>query len=526
MSGIDEPLITEATALLQDSHTTATPSHGKRTTAWYWSWKPSYWAAVVVIFLVFLSSGTTAALTPVFLRELFCERGIPKLFPIHSGQDNGSTLSIGDDKCNSAEYSAAIAKFIGVIVMFQAISMTISLRYWSALSDRIGRKKVMLICMTGMSISNVVLVIVRLNKDASLHLLYLAVIIEGATGSGGLMDILSHAYCSDLTLPEERTVIFGRIMAGSYAGLAIGSALGGIAAEKLGLDFLFIWLSPGIALLSTIYVMLIPESLTAETLTKTRGNQSQSTVIQVESSQDPDAKKLERLTFKDHVMSFIKGFTPEILPNRLAGKHGVLLLMLTTSFAVSAIVAVNTLAPTYLLYRFRWSEAKLSYIFTIVGASRLLSMTFFLPYVKRLAPHDALTNPVANINFDLKLVIVGLFVESLTFFLYGITPVGEGFYLGAALSSLGSIFNPASRGIVSQSVAPELIGETLGTYATLEVIASTLAPLAAGWLYGITLETWPSAVFHLSSLIVLISCASAFSVFLTHNKAMRSAQTM
>ncbi|KAG0015411.1 hypothetical protein BGZ80_009880 [Entomortierella chlamydospora] len=346
--------------------------------------------------------------------------------------------------------------------------------------------------MIGMSISNVVLVFVRLNKDASLHLLYLAVIIEGATGSGGLMDILSHAYCSDLTLPEERTIIFGRIMAGSYAGLAIGSALGGIAAEKLGLNFVFIWLSPGIVILSTIYVMLIPESLTTETLTKNRSNQSQSTVIQVESSQDTDAKKLERLTFKAHVMSFIKGLTPETLPNRLAGKH----------------------------------SAKLGYIFTIAGTSRLLSMTFFLPYVKKLAPHDALTDPVVNINYDLKLVIAGLFIESLTFFLYGITPVGEGFYLGAALSSLGSIFGPASRGIVSQSVAPELIGETLGTYATLEIIASTLAPLVGGWLYGITLETWPSAVFHLSGLIVLFSCASAFSVFLTHNKAMRSTQTM
>ncbi|KAF9353702.1 hypothetical protein BGX26_008544 [Mortierella sp. AD094] len=526
MSGIDEPLITETTALLQDSHTTTTASHGKRITAWYWPWQPSYWAAIVFTFLVALSSGTTTALTSIFLRELFCERGIPKVFPIHNGQDNGSILRNSEDKCNSAEYSAAIAKFLGLAAMLAALAMTISLRHWSALSDRIGRKRTILISLAGMIISNAIFVFVRLYKDVNLYFLYLGVIIEGATGGGGLMDILSHAYCTDLTLPEERTVVFGRIMAGSYAGLAVGSTLGGIAAEKFGLNFVFIWFSPGLVFLSFVYVMLIPESLTAETLTKNRGNQSQPTVIQVENSQEPGTKESERPTLKAHIESLIKGLAPEKLPNRLAGKHSILLLMLTTALAMAAIVGANSLIPTYLLYRFRWSEAKLGYVFTVIGISRLLSMTFFLPYVKKLAPHSALADPAASINYDLKLVVAGLFIESLTFFLYGITPVGEGFYLGAALSSLGTMFSPASRGIITQSVAPESIGETLGTFVTLEVFAVMVAPLAGGWLYSITLEIWPSAVFYLSGLIGLSSCALAFSVFLTHNKAMRYPQTM
>ncbi|KAF8950488.1 hypothetical protein BGZ46_004489, partial [Entomortierella lignicola] len=437
----DDPLVTETTALLRDNaitptNTTATTLaiHEEWKPTWYWPWKPSYWTAIILTFLYNLTSGTTGGLLTIFLRELFCERGIPRLFPIFGGSQNGSLIKSDDPNCDSAEYSIAIAKFVGIATTIAAI-----------------------------------MVYVRVNNEANTLWIIVAVVIEGITGSAALLDTLIHAYCSDLTLPEERTVVFGRILAGSYAGLAIGSALGGIVAGKFGLSFLFAWVSPAMMLMVFVYTLLIPESLTAATLTKNREIQGQSTVILVDETEQPDPKQ-DKPSFKEYITSFINGFMPEKLPNRLAGKYSIPLLMLTCTIASLAITASNFIAPTYILYKFRWSEASMSLLYSIIGLSRLATMTFFLPYVRKLAPHSALTDPATSINYDLKLVTIGVFIESTTFFLYGATPIGEGFYLGGMISSFGTMYAPAARGILTQSVAPEQVGETLGNIVTLDVL--------------------------------------------------------
>jgi hypothetical protein len=63
---------------------------------------------------------------------------------------------------------------------------------------------------------------VRLHKGMNLYFIVLAESIEGATGSMLTLSSLLYAYASDVTTPEERTVVFGRIFAGMYAVIALG----------------------------------------------------------------------------------------------------------------------------------------------------------------------------------------------------------------------------------------------------------------------------------------------------------------
>ncbi|KAF8966697.1 hypothetical protein BGZ46_000336 [Entomortierella lignicola] len=354
-SSIDDPSVTEITALLQDNAiipttTTASPViHEEWKPTWYWPWKPSYWPAIVLVFLLNLTAGSIAALSTIFLRELFCERGIPKLFPIFGDSKDGSIINPDDPNCESAEYSIAIAKFVGVSVTMAAILVTLTLRYWSALSDRIGRKRTILICNLGVAVSCAIQVYVRVNSEVNVLWLLFAVVIESLTGAGALLDALIHAYCSDLTLPEERIVVFGRIFAGSYAGLAAGSAIGGIAAEKFGLDFVFIWLAPSLLFLLCLYSMIMPESLTAATMSKNRENYKKSAVILVDETEQPDPKKQEKRSLKEHITSFINGFMPDKLPNRLAGKYSIPILMLSGTIATGAIIGNPPFSFRYFL---------------------------------------------------------------------------------------------------------------------------------------------------------------------------------
>ncbi|KAF9176379.1 hypothetical protein BGZ49_006327, partial [Haplosporangium sp. Z 27] len=63
----------------------------------------------------------------------------------------------------------------------------------------------------------------------------------------------------------------------------------------------------------------------------------QPTVILVDETEQPDPKKQEKSSFKEYITSFINGFMPEKLPNRLAGKYSIPLLMLTCTIASLAI---------------------------------------------------------------------------------------------------------------------------------------------------------------------------------------------
>lgn len=60
------------------------------------------------------------------------------------------------------------------------------------------------------------------NKGASLYLFWVASILEGSVGSVLSIIALAHAYASDVTVPEERTVVFGRVIAAWYTGMGIG----------------------------------------------------------------------------------------------------------------------------------------------------------------------------------------------------------------------------------------------------------------------------------------------------------------
>ncbi len=163
----------------------------------------------------------------------------------------------------------------------------------------------------------------------------------------------------------------------------------------------------------------------------------------------------------------------------------------------------------------------MSYVTAIQGLSRLVSLTILLPVVKRYAPQHSIPNPKSSINFDLKVAVLGLLLESATMFIYCVATVGELFYLAGMTGAIGSLFFPAIRGIVSQSVSPEKVGKTMGTLATFESLAAVLAPVLFATVYSKTLEVWPSAIFLVATALTLSAMALAITVLVQQSRAMQ-----
>ncbi|KAF9353126.1 hypothetical protein BGX34_011789 [Mortierella sp. NVP85] len=421
------PRVTETTALLNNAPPSQPRDKSPSATAWYWPWQPSYWAILPTIFLTGLFITPAAIMLPPLLKNLFCERGIPGLVAVHPHPNNQDPPN-----CDSAEYSAAVAKFFSIVVSFAAGFVTLTARFWSSLSDRIGRKRVLLIGSFALVLSQTLTLVVIHFRGASLYLFWLSGIVEGLSGSVLTIVALTHAYAADVTAPEKRTVVFGRIMAAYYAGVGLGAAWAGIVVKEFDLVAVF-WLIPILGLVNTLLLLLIPESLTWKPKTLP-DSQSLDTLVTV-ADENPAMK--QDASIASRVEAFVRSFVPEQLPNTLGVKHGATKIMIVGFLALSAIIGVTYQAPIYLMFRFHWPEAQLGLIATIQGLSRFIVLTSFLPLLKLFVPEGS--NAASNIEFDLKVMMAATFLEAGTLFMYGVATIGELFYLGKELFRHGAL---------------------------------------------------------------------------------------
>ncbi len=144
------------------------------------------------------------------------------------------------------------AFFVTLLTSVYAICVFFVAPGLGALSDRYGRRPILLICLLGSSIGYLIFGI-----GGSIWVLFLGRIIDGVTG-GSISTIF--AYFADITPKEERTKYFGWISAIAGIGAAIGPTLGGVLA-KFGYA-VPMYFGAIITLLNFIYgILYMPESL-------------------------------------------------------------------------------------------------------------------------------------------------------------------------------------------------------------------------------------------------------------------------
>ncbi len=120
------------------------------------------------------------------------------------------------------ERLGARPELITLIIAAHPLSQSLAMPLWGSMSDRRGRRPVLLASMLGHAAAYVLLAYAN-----SLWLLLLARVLSGAT-SANLST--AYAYIADVTSPEERAGAMGRVSSAFGLGFAIGPALGGLLA--------------------------------------------------------------------------------------------------------------------------------------------------------------------------------------------------------------------------------------------------------------------------------------------------------
>src|ERR1700720_3462089 len=151
--------------------------------------------------------------------------------------------------------TARAAEIFGLFGTAWALMQFLFSPILGGLSDRFGRRPVVLLSNFGLALDYVLMALAP-----SLTWLFVGRVISGITSAS---ISTSFAYIADITPPERRAAVFGKVGAAFGAGFILGPAIGGLLG---GMDpRLPFWVAAGLSFANTLYGLLVlPESLAKE----------------------------------------------------------------------------------------------------------------------------------------------------------------------------------------------------------------------------------------------------------------------
>ncbi len=327
-----------------------------------------------------------------------------------------------------------------------------------ALSDRFGRRTVLLLSIAGLGTMFLLCGVVR-----SLPALLLARVVGGALASNVSV---ANAYVADITTPENRAKSFGLVGAAFGLGFILGPMIGGLVGG-IGIRLPF-FIAAGLSLMNFLYgLFVLPESLP------------------VERRRPIDFKKANPLGALSG-LARVKGVGLLVAVIGLAG--------LAQAILIGIWVLFNT-------YRFGWGPPENGASFFVFGAMSTIVQGGLLGWLlEKLG--------------ERRLVLAGLATSTLAYLGYGLATHGWMMYAILVLSLLAFAVASAMNAVVSQAVPPDQQGVTMGSLSSLNSVAAVIGPLVGVTVFARVSRLPPSDVrvgapFFLSSVLSALALGVA-----------------
>lgn len=314
------------------------------------------------------------------------------------------------------------ATFVGIFASSWALMQLLASPIQGALSDRYGRRPVILISNCGMGLNYMLMALAP-----NLAVLWIGRLISGAC-AGSVPAAM--AYLADVNPPERRAAGFGLIGAGFSVGFMVGPALGGFIGA-LGPRAPF-WAAACLSLVNFLYgTFVLPESLS------------------------PDRRAPIELWRLNPVGALYA----------LSRSYPALTGMLAVNFLLAfAQLGPNNIFVLYALQWYRWRSPQVG-LFMTVGAMAGLVVQVFL-----------VARAVQGLG-ERRCLVVGASLSIVGLVLYGLARTGAAFWLGVPFIALGAIAGPAWASLMSRQVGPTEQGRLAGANSCLQSMSTIISPL-------------------------------------------------
>ncbi|OFI48223.1 tetracycline resistance MFS efflux pump [Floricoccus tropicus] len=326
-----------------------------------------------------------------------------------------------------------------------------------AMSDRYGRRPILLISLLGASLGFFIF-----GLGGALWVLFLGRIIEGITG-GSIGTIF--AYFADITPTEERTKYFGWVSAIVGVGTILGPTLGGLISAQFG-NSAPMFFGSLLALLNALYgYFYMPESLKSE-------NRSG----QISISQFNPLSQLKYIFSISTIQRLLLAAT----------------LLWISSASIQAVFS------QFSIDTFNWNPALIGLMFSIMGLQDIISQSLIMPQMLKFMS-------------DKQIASTGIVAEVIGYTLMAIsiiTAIPVILVVGVFIYGFGdSVFGPSFNGLLSKSVGASEQGRVQGGVQSIQSLTRIFGPLIAGQIYILLGHSAPAimgAVLLFIAFIVII----------------------
>ncbi len=345
---------------------------------------------------------------------------------------------------------SSAAYWVGIFGTAFAIVQFFSAPIQGALSDRFGRRPVILLSCLGLGVDFVFMALAP-----NLAWLFVGRIISAVTSASFTT---ANAYIADVTTPENRAKSFGMIGAAFGLGFIIGPVIGGLLGD---IDHrLPFWFSAALALINFCYgLFVLPESL-------------------------PKERRSARFDW-----AHAKPMGSVHLLREYPQIWGLVAVVFLANFAHYVYPS------TFVLFAdesFGWKEKQAGYVLALVGVfSVIVNAVLVGKLVKRLGERRA-------ILFGLSCGVVG-------FLIYGFAGVGWVFLAGLPISALWAIATPATQAMITRQVGADMQGRIQGALSSLVSLAGIAAPALFAGSFGYFIG--PQAPVRLPGIAFLLASA-------------------
>nr|WP_320409100.1 tetracycline efflux MFS transporter Tet(30) [Devosia sp. Root685] len=336
----------------------------------------------------------------------------------------------------------------GAMLAVYAVMQFIFSPILGALSDRFGRRPVLLLSLAGTLIDYLVMALTPLG--------WVLVVGRAMAGITSANMAVASAYITDITPPDQRAQRFGLIGAVMSMGFIIGPVIGGVmGAWWLRSPFLIAALFNGLNLAVALFVL--PESRKA-------------------ADGIFDWKQLNPLA----PLVWLWNFKP-------------LLPMVIVSVVFGLIAAVpGTIWVLYGAERFGWDSVHMGISLSVFGVSGALAQAFLVgPLTKRFG--------------DLGTLMIGVAFDTLAYTLMAFAYQSWMGYAVAPLFALGGVAMPALQSLLTSRVSDEQQGQLQGVLASLMSLAGIIGPVLTTAIFFSTRSIWIGTVWIVGAALYLLA---------------------
>lgn len=352
--------------------------------------------------------------------------------------------------------AAQIAGAVGALATLFALVQFFAAPVIGALSDRFGRRPIVLASNIGLGVDFAVMALAP-------NLAWLAAgrLLSGmASGSGPA----ACAYLADVTNPSRRASTFGVMFGVQALGATLGPAIGGLlSATDLRAPF---WLASALCLLNASYgLFVLPESLPRE----------------------------QRAAFSWMHANPIGALM------WLVRTYPRLSVMIVVAFLLSlASQGANSITVIYASYRYQWTPQTIGIVLTVFGLASLAVQAGLVSFSTRHLGERAT-------------FLGGMALTALGLVVFGAAETGAQFWFGIPLLALGAICGPVMGGYFSKAVADNEQGRLQGAWSGVNAGMGLIAPGLFAFTFAgsisMPVQAVPGLAFFLAAALIALAIA-------------------